>query len=160
MTILPSSLLAIAVLYLDRRPVLFTADDEIITRRKQRDTPKHGNVPVHRLRRGVRGRGEEAEDEEADQEDHGGAIAGHTPLAERKARRRNGLVAQALSDEAANGKDVRGEKRRHCQGGDGVQGSGRAQVEERDDDTETHGDRDGVERNVPAWCNLQRTGVS
>ena len=152
--------MAIAVLDLNRRPVLFTADDEIITRRKQRDTPKHGNIPIHRLRCGVRGRGEEAEDEEADQEDHGGAIAEHAPLPERKARRRNGLLAQALSNEAANGKDVRREKRRHGQGGDGVQGSSRAQVEEGDDDTEAHGDRDGVERNVPARRNLQRTGVS
>lgn len=109
------SLLAIAVLYLNRRPILFTANDNIITRRKQRYTPKHGNIPIHGFRRGVLGGGEEAEDEEADQEDHGGAIAGQTPLPERKARRRNGLVAQALSNEAANRKYVRGEKRRHRQ---------------------------------------------
>ena len=148
------SLLTIAILYLNRRPVLLTTNGKIITRRKQRYTPKHGNIPIHSVRSGVLGAGEEAEDEEADQKDHRGAIAGHTPLPKRKARRRDGLAAQALSDEAANGKDVRGEKRRHGQRGDGVQGSGRAKVEEGNDDTESHGDRDGVERNVPARRNL------
>lgn len=91
------------------------ANHKIITRREQRNAPKHGNVPIHGFRRGVLGRGEEAEDKETDQKDHGGAIAGQTPLPEREARRRNRLVAQALSNEAANGKNVRGEKRGHGQ---------------------------------------------
>ena len=129
-------------------------NDNIITRRKQRYAPKHSNVPIHSFRGGVFGSGEETEDEKADQKDHRDTIAGHTPLPERKARRRDGLAAQALSNEAANGKDVRGEKRRHGQRGDGVQGSRRAEVEEGDDDTESHGDRDGVERNVPSRRNL------
>lgn len=85
-------LLTLTVLDIDWRSVLLPSNDDIVKCRKQRDTAKHGAVPIHGFRRRVCGCGEEAEDEEAEEEAHGDDIAGHAPLAERKARRRDGFA--------------------------------------------------------------------
>lgn len=69
------------------------SNDDVIEGREQGDTAKHGNVPVHRLRRRAFGGGEEAEHEEAEEETDGDNIDRHAPLAEREARGRKGLAS-------------------------------------------------------------------
>ncbi len=95
------------VLDVDRRSVLLVADNHIVHRREERDTAKHGNVPVHGRRRDRAARREEREDEEGEEKAKCDDVDRHAPLAEREARGGKGLAAHAFGEYAADGDHVR-----------------------------------------------------
>ena len=72
------SLLNVSVLNVYWRLVLFMANNDVICRGKQRDSSKHSNVPIHRLRRDRSSGWEKAKNEERNQKHEGDDIDCHS----------------------------------------------------------------------------------
>lgn len=122
-----------------RRNIHLPPLDHIKSRSPQEHSPKHGNVPIHRLWLHWRRRREEAKHEERQQKHQSDDVDGHAGTAKGPARRRQRLAAQTLGEDAAYGEDVGAEKCGEGEGDDGIEGDGGPEVDETDDDAEEEG---------------------
>jgi len=65
-----------------------------------------------------------------------------------------GLLAETLQCNAADGNDVGAHERGGGEREHGVEGDGRTNVDERDSHGEETGEDDGIDGNVPFWVDL------
>lgn len=101
----------------------------VISRRPQKDSPKHGNIPVHRVRLHRRRRREEAKHKKRQEKRQGDDIDGYPRTAQGPARWWQRFTAQALGEDAAYGEDVGAEESGDGEGDDGVKGDGGAKID-------------------------------
>lgn len=69
------------------------------------------------------------------------------------------MAANAFEQNAADCDHVGRGEGADGKGDDGVEGSGGADVYEGEEDCDDEGDDDGVEGDVPAWCDLERMNL-
>ena len=120
------------------------------------DTDEDDNVPIHRRGRHGHGDGEEAEDPDGEQPgqsahvDEGGRRGPMSQRREGRARPR-----RRWSTRHENRDDVGSQDGDESQRADGVECHGGSDVDQREQGGDEEGEDHGVERDVPAWFDLQ-----
>jgi hypothetical protein len=118
---------------------------QVIPTGKQHHEAEQQTAPVHTVGRHRDRTGEQCEDQDGQQPAERGNVDGGSGLSERPFSVGEGFAFQAFEQETADGDAVGGEQGGEIEREDGVEGGGRADVDEGEEDANDEGDDDGVE---------------
>jgi hypothetical protein len=130
---------------LPRRDVHMPSLHQVIPTSKQNHEPKQQTPPVHAVGRYRNRTGEQREDQNGQQPAERSNIDRGSGFSERPFAVGERFASQAFEQETADGDAVGGEQGGEIEREDGVEGGGRADVDEGEQDADDEGDDDGVE---------------
>ena len=113
------------------------------------------NRPVHTRRIRIRARREETHHKAHNEESQSHIVNRAAPFPQGPTAREQGLFAQALEADEADGGDVRDQQGSVGEGDDGVEGDAGAEVQGCDGEADAEDDDDRVHGDVPARADLQ-----